>query len=114
MPGPINDWINPTNTAPTFVPWPSEEVIRRGALASIQVLIDQGMDPATFDPERSQELEAERRRREEDLDRQKEEAEVERRSRHNAANTQVGVQRTRQEPAVFTGLDLLDDDEDDV
>lgn len=28
-----------------FVPWPSEEVIRRGALAQIQVMLEQGVDP---------------------------------------------------------------------
>ena len=29
-----------------FVPWPSEDVIRRGALASIQAIVDAGQDPS--------------------------------------------------------------------
>lgn len=123
LPPLISDWINPHTTAPTFVPWPTEETIRRGALASIQVLVDQGVDPSTFDPEKSAELEAERKRLEEELEvkkeaemaerRRKEEARAEERRRNSAVGEGAGGV-ARQEPKVFTGLDLLDDmDEDD-
>jgi len=62
--------LGPADTQ--FVPWPSEETIRRGALASIQILVDQGVDPSTFDPEKSAELEAERKRVEEEQERLRE------------------------------------------
>ncbi|KAI6244844.1 Mediator of RNA polymerase II transcription subunit 4 [Erysiphe necator] len=55
------EYLNPRSDKP-WTPWPCEEIIRRGALACIQVLINQGIDPATFDPEKSAELEAERKR----------------------------------------------------
>ena len=41
-------------------------------MASIQILVDQGVDLSTFDPERSAELEAERKRVEEDQERLRE------------------------------------------
>lgn len=125
LPPQIAEWLNPHATAPGFVPWPTEETIRRGALASIQVLLDQGEDPATFDPERSAELEAERKRLEEEAERVKEEqaaaerARQEQRMREQEARRRESAggtagQRVEEKPKVFTGLDLLDDmDEDD-
>jgi hypothetical protein len=106
------------------VPWPTEETIRRGALASIQVLLDQGQDPAEFDPERSAELERERKRLEEEAERRKEEeVELERVRREERMREEVarresaaaqGVQgRTEEKPKVFMGLDLLDDEDED-
>ncbi|KAI9823496.1 MAG: hypothetical protein M1819_001339 [Sarea resinae] len=41
---PEQAWLNPSAHIP-FVPWPSEETIRRGALAHIQTLLEQGQDP---------------------------------------------------------------------
>lgn len=38
-------WLDPLSTQIPFVPWPSEDVIRRGALAQIQLLLEQGQDP---------------------------------------------------------------------
>ena len=38
------EWLDPLNQIP-FVPWPSEEVIKRGALAQIQIMSEQGIDP---------------------------------------------------------------------
>lgn len=39
-------WLDPLTQIP-FVPWPSEDVIRQGALAQIQVMLDQGIDPSS-------------------------------------------------------------------
>lgn len=55
-------FLNPL-TDVTFTPWPREESIRGGALASIQALSQQGIDPRGFDPA---EEEARRRREEEE------------------------------------------------
>lgn len=38
-------WLDPLSTQVPFVPWPSEDVIRRGALAQIQLMLEQGEDP---------------------------------------------------------------------
>ncbi|OBT66099.1 hypothetical protein VE03_05064 [Pseudogymnoascus sp. 23342-1-I1] len=122
LPPQIAEWLNPHASAPGFVPWPTEETIRRGALASIQVLIDQGEDPATFDPERSAELEAARKRLEEEAERAKEEQQEAERARQEqrmreeyARKESMGAagQRVEEKPKVFTGLDLLDDMDDD-
>ena len=40
-------WLDPLNQIP-FVPWPSEDVIRQGALAQLQVMLEQGVDPSTI------------------------------------------------------------------
>lgn len=127
LPAPISDWLNPHSGGPPFVPWPTEETIRRGALASIQVLLDQGVDPATFDPEKSAELEAERKRLELEAEARKAEQEAERarleeerreemrRRQSVSAGLMTGGPRREEQPAVFTGLDILydmDEDED--
>lgn len=38
-------WLEPLSTQVPFVPWPSEDIIRRGALAQIQLMLEQGQDP---------------------------------------------------------------------
>jgi Vitamin-D-receptor interacting Mediator subunit 4 len=102
-----------------FVPWPSEDTIRRGALASIDILINKGVDPATFDPKKSEELEAERKRIQEEEDiareneRQRREEEtrimMERRASGLGATT---ASRQENKPAAFS-LDMLDDDDEE-
>jgi Vitamin-D-receptor interacting Mediator subunit 4 len=108
-------YLNPAD-AP-FMPWPSEETIRRGALASIQILVDQGIDPATFDPEKSAELEAERKRVEEEQEalREQERArlEEERRREMERRMSVSGVPERREEPQKVFQLETFDDDEDD-
>ncbi|KUJ16999.1 uncharacterized protein LY89DRAFT_707382 [Mollisia scopiformis] len=102
-----------------WVPWPTEETIRRGNLASIQVLLDQGVDPWTFDPEKSAELEADRKRiaEEEDMAREVDKARVdeERRremERRMSSSGGAGMERREEAPKVFQ-LETFDDDEDD-
>lgn len=81
-----------TDTA--FQPWPTEEKIRGGALASLQGLLQQGIDPRGFDPaeeearrlreeeERRVQEEKEAREREENLRRMREEQARVARERH--------------------------------
>ncbi|MCJ1461738.1 hypothetical protein MMC07_000337 [Pseudocyphellaria aurata] len=40
-------WLDPLNQIP-FVPWPSEEVIRQGALAQLQVMLEHEVDPSSI------------------------------------------------------------------
>jgi hypothetical protein len=106
-------WLNP-NTGQLFVPWPSEENIRKGALASIEVLMNQGVDPATFDPEMSAELEAERRRLDEEEARRAEDImrlQEEQRRRMSVGGSVTG-ERVVERPKVFQ-LESFDDDDDD-
>lgn len=117
LPQDFTQYLNSSTEIP-FIPWPTEETIRKGALASIQVLLDKDIDPATFDPEKSSELEAERKRIAEEEDRMREEQkaqledinkkEMERRA---SASGLAATNRTEQErPRVFQ---LEEFDEDD-
>ncbi|KAF4636391.1 hypothetical protein G7Y89_g1695 [Cudoniella acicularis] len=118
LPVEFSQWLNPSADV-MFVPWPTEQTIRRGALASIQMLIDQGKDPATFDPAESAALEEERRKKieEEDKLREEEQArmeeqrrrEMERRMSSSGGGT---AERVQEKPSVFQ-LETFDDDEDD-
>jgi hypothetical protein len=105
-----SQWLNPAETQ--FVPWPSEETIRRGALASIQILVDQGIDPATFDPEKSAELEAERKRVEEEQERARLEEERRREMERRMSVSGAAPERREEQPKVFQ-VETFDDDEDD-
>jgi len=105
------------------VPWPREEDIRRGALASIQVLLDQGVDPATFDPERSAELEEERKRKVEEEERAREVAEEERRRDMERRRSEVlgnlgaaggmSAGQGQERPVQKFQLESFDDEDDD-
>lgn len=81
-------------TDQTFYPWPTEEKIRMGALASIQALLDQGIDPRGFDPAE----EEARRQREEEMRREQEEKEAAEREDHlrRMREEQARVARQRQ------------------
>jgi hypothetical protein len=118
LPEGFTQFLNPLADSP-FIPWPTEETIRRGALASIQVLLDQNIDPATFDPAKSAELEAERKRIAEEEDRAREEqkakAEEERRRemerRMSVSGNVAAAGREQEKPGVFQ-LETFDDDEE--
>jgi uncharacterized protein (DUF3084 family) len=62
-----------------FVPWPMEEKVRSGVLASNQILAEQGIDPKGYDPveeeERKKTEEEERRAAEEEERKAREERE---------------------------------------
>lgn len=109
------DWLDPAAQIP-FAPWPSEEVIRRGALAQIQVMLEQGVDPesvsAEAGPER-EEGEADRAVKEENG-----EVAVGDVEQASAAGRDVKIEnavagpreRKEEKPRVFGGLDLYDPD----
>jgi hypothetical protein len=114
------DWqqhLNPLSQIP-FLPWPADHDIKRGALATIQVLLDRGEDPATFDPERGAELEEQRKRIVEEEERvQAEERarlEDERRremERRMSASGNARGEGKEERPKVFQ-LETFDDDDD--
>lgn len=95
-----------------FFPWPTEQDIKRGALATIQVLLERGEDLATFDPERGVELEAERKRIVEEEERVlgEERARVEEERRKSVGAGGAGGERREERPKVFQ-LETFDDDD---
>ncbi|KAI9642378.1 hypothetical protein NHQ30_009182 [Ciborinia camelliae] len=98
-----------------FIPWATEDDIKMGALASIQSLVDSGIDPEGWDPELEEQKKrekAEELEREEEAERQKEEErrrlEMERRNHAmSGAHGDTGAER----PKVFQ-LDEFDDDDE--
>lgn len=127
LPPVVAEWLNPLAAqGANWTPWPSEDKIRQGALASIQILLDSGVDPETFDPEHAEALEAERKRLEEEKA-EEERKRVEKREREERERMEEmarrqsvsgvlgggGPAREEARPKVFTGLDILDDDMDE-
>ncbi len=105
-------WLDPLNQIP-FVPWPSEEVIKRGALAQIQVMLEQGVDPTGDSADGDAVVEEM-----ENVDVKQEVGDV-----GEVINTRVEVgedsvsgprpvQKREEKPKVFGGLDLYDPDEE--
>lgn len=102
-------WLDPLSTQVPFVPWPSEDVIRRGALAQIQLMLEQGQDPNNVFTSTAGE----------DTEPASGDVIVANQPRAIAADleTPVGqvtqVERIMEEkPKVFAGLDLYDPDEE--
>ncbi|KAI5463725.1 vitamin-D-receptor interacting mediator subunit 4-domain-containing protein [Mariannaea sp. PMI_226] len=140
LPDVMTQYLNPLS-GQIFFPWPLEEKIRAGALASNQVLSEQGIDPKGYDPvaeeERKRREEEERKEREENERLEQEEKERKLREererirqqrlkeqeewkRASIATSQTG-QASASKPATsnaakqfqFTNLDDLDDDDDE-
>ncbi|KAI1300948.1 vitamin-D-receptor interacting mediator subunit 4-domain-containing protein [Xylaria venustula] len=77
LPETLATFLNP-HSAYTFVPWPSEEQVRHGAIASLAYMAEQGIEAEGYDPE----AERVRKEREEEERKQAEEKErVEREER---------------------------------
>ena len=123
QPGEVN-WLDP-GTQMAFVPWPSEEVIRRGALAQIQVMLEQGVDPESVAAESRQEKEEEEEEEEEGEPVQMVKVEngegmsegVKKAAAVGDRDVKMGNdaavpprERREEKPRVFGGLDLYDPD----
>ncbi|KAK3687863.1 vitamin-D-receptor interacting mediator subunit 4-domain-containing protein [Podospora appendiculata] len=118
-------------TGAVFHPWPTEDKIRSGALASYQMLIDRGIDPKGYDPEEEEERKRaeEQARKEADEKARADREEAERRAREDRERMARERESARQEAerrgsvmggigsqapkSQFTFLDGLDDDDDD-
>jgi len=113
MPENLVPWVNPFHGA-VFYPWPTEDNIRAGALASYQQLIDGGIEPKGYDPE-----EEERKREEEEQARKDaeeaarvEREEADRRMREERERMARDRERARQEAerrgSVIGGVGILE------
>jgi hypothetical protein len=75
LPENMSQFLNPLS-GQLFFPWPLEDKIRSGALASNQILLEQGIDPKGYDPV----AEEDRKRKEEEERKEKEEKEKQERA----------------------------------
>ena len=96
-------WLDPLNQIP-FVPWVTDETIKRGALAEIQSMVEKGEDPEDMgakgpEKERGETMEIEKSGGMEG---------------GGSAEGGIGLQRNEEKPQVFGGLDLYDPDSPDV
>lgn len=91
------DMLDPLSKLP-FYPWPSPDIIRMGALSSVQLMLEDGVDPTTVLSKEEQEAEDKRKAEEEERLR-KEEEELERRRRESYAARGAG--RHQESEAVF-------------
>ncbi|PHH49373.1 Mediator of RNA polymerase II transcription subunit 4 [Ceratocystis fimbriata CBS 114723] len=121
--------LNPMSGS-VFVPWPLEDIIRMGSLASTQNLINEGIDPAGYDPvaeEARKKKEAEERLEQEEKERkEREERDRAIREQREKMREQEMRENWRRESGVpagqsspvekkqfhFTNLDMDDDDSD--
>ncbi|KAI1470561.1 vitamin-D-receptor interacting mediator subunit 4-domain-containing protein [Daldinia caldariorum] len=82
-----------------FVPWPSEESVRKGALATLAFLSEKGVDPENYDPEEEKarkEREKEEQQAAEERERQERE-ERERRAREEQARLRAEREKEQRE-----------------
>ncbi|KAL8864686.1 MAG: hypothetical protein Q9174_007259 [Haloplaca sp. 1 TL-2023] len=108
-------WLNPLDHSP-FVPWPTEEVIKRGALGQIQVMVEQGKDPQSINSAQNGDAGNENPHGSEDvkMDEAVANAAMDLGHSRNAGGERRVEGRAREEkPKVFRGLDLDDDSDDD-
>lgn len=109
-------WLNPLAQI-AFSPWPAEDVIKRGALGQMHVMLEQGADPGD-DREASGKgpMEGDRAGGEADIqmDEGGLEAPVTGRDRtFNGEGRLSEAQRRAEKPKVFKGLDLDEDSDEE-
>ncbi|KAI1126195.1 vitamin-D-receptor interacting mediator subunit 4-domain-containing protein [Nemania abortiva] len=94
LPEPLAAYLNPHSTY-MFMPWPSEEQVRHGAVASLAYMAERGIDAEGYDPEAEKarkEREDEERRQAEERERAERE-ERERRLREEQARARAERER---------------------
>lgn len=105
-------WLDYLKHIP-FVPWPTEEVIKRGALAEIQALSERGMDPSIVsEAQQGPGEDAQEVRNELNTDTGIDESTQAGESIIVTENGGQHFQKREEKPSVFGGLDLYDPDEE--
>lgn len=99
LPEGMSQYLNPLS-GQLFFPWPLEDKIRSGSLASYQVLVEQGIDPKGYDPateeERKRKEEEERKAREEQEKAEREAREKQLREERERARAERERQREKE------------------
>ncbi|KAI9780946.1 MAG: hypothetical protein M1839_006384 [Geoglossum umbratile] len=109
-------WLETEGQMP-FVPWPSEETIRRGALSQIQFMVEQDLDPSMQASLQEQEL-AEREKvklEEEEKKRKMKEREAAAAAAARRQSSTIGaapVQAESKRQPVLMGIDLYDPEDE--
>ncbi|KAG6031184.1 hypothetical protein E4U41_007658 [Claviceps citrina] len=102
LPEGMSQYLNPLS-GQLFFPWPSEDKIRSGALASYQMLLEQGIDPKGHDPateeERKRKEEEERKAEEERQQAEREAREKQLREERERARLERERQREKEQEA---------------
>jgi hypothetical protein len=108
-------WLDPESQM-LFVPWPSEETIRRGALSQIQFMMEQDLDPSAQVNLQEQEVASqEKEKLEEEKKRKAKEREVAAmvaRRQSSAVGAPAQGEPKRQQQQVLLGIDLYDPEDD--
>ena len=99
-------WLDPLTQIP-FVPWVNDEVIKRGALAEIQSMVERGEDPGNVGVGVSEGVKKETVEIGHDGDVVRTESGIN-------ADKGTGVHKREERPKVFGGLDLYDPDSLDI
>ncbi|KAI0197579.1 vitamin-D-receptor interacting mediator subunit 4-domain-containing protein [Astrocystis sublimbata] len=97
LPSPLAMFLNP-HSAYTFVPWPSEQQVRHGAIASLAYMAEQGIEAEGYDPEvekARKEAEEEERKGQEEKERLERE-ERDRRIREDQARARAEREKARE------------------
>ncbi|KXJ88315.1 vitamin-D-receptor interacting mediator subunit 4-domain-containing protein [Microdochium bolleyi] len=100
LPGHIVEHIKSTIQT-QFIPWPNEDNVRQGSLASMAILMEKGIDPEDYDPEEEKlrkEREEQERREQEERERAERE-EREKRLREEQARQRAELARRREKEA---------------
>lgn len=111
LPAEYKQWLDVITGIP-FVPWPSDDVIRRGGLAQTQSMMEQGIDPATASVQAQQQAE-DKVRADDDERANAAREEGDRTRRQNMVATGRTATRQAEGPKVFGGLDLFDPEAED-
>lgn len=107
-------WLNPLAQA-QFTPWPTEDIIKRGALGQIQVMLEQGFDHGASDAAGHGAEGGKGRAEGDDAQMGERAGEVSREiSEGRVEGTERRAEGQREEkPKVFKGLDLDEDSDDE-
>ena len=107
------EWLDPLRRM-DWVPWVDEEMMRRGALAEIQSMVERGEDPVRVGVGVSVGGEVEGEEREGSAgEGAREEVVGPPTAREEDGAVVQRVEKDEKKPVVFGGLDLYDPDEDD-
>ncbi|KAG6006778.1 hypothetical protein E4U43_000400 [Claviceps pusilla] len=102
LPEGMSQYLNPLS-GQVFFPWPLEDKIRSGALASYQMLLEKGVDPTGYDPateeERKRKEEEERKAQEEREQAEREAREKQLREERERARVERERQREKEQEA---------------
>ena len=108
-------WLNELART-EFVPWPNEEIIKRGALGQIQVMLEQGVNPESGGAaeEAARKVEAEEIKNNVQMGEGSMEVTTEAgRGMEETRERTVEQPRREEKPRVFKGLDLDEDSDED-